>query len=85
MEPVPIYKRLSVNIAEAVALTGIGRNQIDWWIKNDIKFPSFKVGTKTMIPVKMLEQYLSDMAKMRVGETVHSPRIAQIMARRGCS
>ncbi len=73
---------LTVTIKDACALTGIGRNQLEHFIKNDINFPSFKIGRKTMIHVELLNNYLANKAKARVGETTMSPRIAQIMAKR---
>lgn len=74
--------KLTVTVAEAVEMTSIGRTQIDWWIHNDIKFPSFKIGRKTMIHVDRLNEYLAKKAENREGERVHSARIAAILAKR---
>ena len=79
---VPLSERIAVTIDDACKLTSIGRQQLSGWIKSDINFPSFKVGTKTMIAVDPLRKYIANKATMRFGETVHNERIAGIYARR---
>ena len=79
---VPLSERITVTIADACKLTSIGRKQLCDWIKDDINFPSFKVGSKTMIAVEPLRKYIADKAKIRIGEPIHNERIAAIYARR---
>ena len=77
---VRLEKRITVTIDEAIQLTGIGRKQLCVWINSDINFPSFKVGSKTMISVELLRKYLDDKAQARIGETTHSKRLAHMYA-----
>lgn len=77
--------RISVTLADAVVLTGIGRRTLENLARSDIKFPSFKVGSKTLIHVDALNKYLAEKAKARVGVGAMSKRVAGIMARREAS
>lgn len=79
---VQLADRITVTIEDACKLTGIGRKQLEKWIKTDINFPSFKIGTKTMIAVGPLRKYLETLALMRAGETVHSSRMVAITEKR---
>lgn len=74
--------RISVTLADAVKLTGIGRRTLENLAKTDIKFPSFKVGSKTLIHVDTLNKYLEEKARTRVGVQTMSSRVAGIFARR---
>lgn len=74
--------RISVTLADAVKLTGIGRRTLENLAKTDIKFPSFQVGSKTLIHVDALNKYIAEKAKARVGVQAMSPRVAGIFARR---
>lgn len=73
---------IAVTLADAAKLTGIGRARLEELAKTDIKFPSFKVGVKTLIHVELLNKYLAEKAILRVGEMTMNKRVAEIEARR---
>lgn len=73
---------LTMTLAEAAAYTGIGRHQLEKLRQNDKRFPSFKVGTKTLVDKELLAEYVHGLARERVGEVVMNPVIAKILANR---
>jgi len=73
---------LTLTLDEAAAYTGIGRHQLVKMQNTDRSFPSFKVGTKTLVDKKLLTEYVHRLAENRVGEVVMNPVIAQIVANR---
>lgn len=73
---------LTITLAEAAAYTGIGRHQLVRLQKTDKRFPSFMIGTKTLIDKKLLAEYVHQLARDRVGEVVMNPVIAKILANR---
>lgn len=85
MEPVQevlLKDRITITMQDASRLTGIGWRRLAEMSKNDIKFPSFKIGDKTLIHVDLLDKYLAEKAISRVGVPVVSSRVAQIYAKR---
>ena len=73
---------LTLTLDEAAAYTGIGRHQLVKMQNSDRAFPSFKVGTKTLVDKKLLTEYVHRLAEERVGETLVNPVVAQIIANR---
>ena len=73
---------LTMTLAEAAAYTGIGRHQLERLQESDKRFPSFKVGTKTLVDKQLLAEYVHQLARDRVGEVVMNPVVAQIVAGR---
>lgn len=74
---IKICEKISVTILEATLLTGIGRCQLQKWIDNDIEFPSFNIGNKTMISSSMLKDYINKKAKARAGRNIFSMETAR--------
>lgn len=66
----PIKDKLFVTIPEVAKLTSIGEKQIQRWADFDPSFKVFKVGRKTIISVKLLQQYLERKAMARDGYPV---------------
>ena len=81
-QDINLRDKITVTLADAAKLTGIGRAKLEELAKGDIKFPSFKVGVKTLIHVELLNKYLAEKATMRVGEKTMSKRVAEIKAKR---
>lgn len=73
---------LTLTLAEAAAYSGIGRHQLEKLQETDRRFPSFKIGTKTLVDKALLAEYVHRMARERVGEVVMNPVIAEIVANR---
>ncbi len=73
---------LTMTLAEAAAYTGIGRHQLEWLQESDKRFPSFKIGTKTLVDKQLLAEYVHQLARDRVGEVIMNPVVAQIVAGR---
>lgn len=66
--------KITITIAEAAMLTGIGTAQLREWAEIDSEFPSFLVGNKRLIYVKQFDEYLKNRAALRIGETMHARR-----------
>ena len=49
---------LTLTLAEAAAYSGIGRSKLEMLQKSDKRFPSFKVGTKTLVDKALLAEYI---------------------------
>ena len=77
---IPLQDRITVTVAEAAELTGIGINQIHEWVNTDDTFPVFCIGTKRVIEVQLLREWLKKRCKQRVG--MGNPRVARIISRR---
>lgn len=74
---VKVCDKISITILEATMLTGIGRYQLQKWIDNDIEFPAFYIGNKTLISSNMLKEYINKKAKARAGRNIFSMETAR--------
>ena len=64
IDTTPRLKTLTID--QTVQATGIGRNAIDKWIKDENSdFPFFKIGTKHLIPVIALENWFIKVSEER--------------------
>jgi len=54
---------LTITVKEASKLSRIGINEIYHQIKNNPKFPYFKVGNKILIPRELFEKWVVGLAK----------------------
>lgn len=59
MEEIPIYHKAMLTIAEATALTNIGRDKIKELMRNNDCNFYLKVGTKTLIKREMFVDYIN--------------------------
>ncbi len=73
---------LTMTLAEAAAYSGIGRHQLEKLQECDKRFPSFKIGTKTLVDKTLLAEYVHQLARDRVGEVIMNPVVAEIVAGR---
>lgn len=68
---IPPWNKMLLSIDEAIALTGVGREQFNEWRLNP-DFPSFKAGMgergNCKIHREKLDEWLARRAEMRVGE-----------------
>lgn len=76
---------LTLTLAEAAAYSGIGRSKLEMLQKSVKRFPSFKVGTKTLVDKALLAEYIHQLARDRMGEVVMNPVIAEILEHRRMS
>ena len=67
---------------EACKCTGIGEKQIRDWAKNDTTFPALSVGVDVHIPYDELKAWLSNRARLRVGQKTHDSQVAGIIRKR---
>ncbi|WP_036242536.1 helix-turn-helix domain-containing protein [Megasphaera vaginalis (ex Srinivasan et al. 2021)] len=77
---VALQEKLTLTIAEAAAITGIGAKQLAEWAETEDSFPVFKIGNKRVIEVTLLREWLQLRCKARVG--MDSTRVARIIRRR---
>lgn len=75
-------EKLTLTLAEAAEYSGIGRNSLEQLQRTDRNFPSFKVGSKTLIDRHLLVEYVHNLARNRVGEVVMNPVIAEVIRNR---
>ncbi len=73
---------LTLTLDEAAKFTGIGRKALEQLQKTDRNFPSFKIGSKTLIDKLLLAEYIHEMARNRIGEVVMNPVIAEVIKNR---
>jgi excisionase family DNA binding protein len=55
--PIP---RLALKPAEAAEALGICKRTLDQLVKDDLSFPCVRVGSRRLIPLERLRQWLSD-------------------------
>lgn len=77
---IALREKITVTIAEASALTGIGPKKLMEWADTDDTFPVFRIGRKRMIEVEMLKEWLRNQCRNRVG--MDSTKVARIIRRR---
>ncbi len=77
---ITLQEKITLTIAEASVLTGIGYKQLEEWAETDDTFPVFRIGKKRMIEVEMLKEWLRNQCRNRVG--MDSTRVARIIRRR---
>lgn len=77
---IDLREKITVTIAEAAVLTGIGPKKLMEWADTDDTFPVFRIGRKRMIEVEMLKEWLRNQCRNRVG--MDSTKVARIIRRR---
>lgn len=77
-----ILTKLTLTLDEAAEYSGIGRKALAQLQKTDRNFPSFKIGSKTLIDKLLLAEYVHNMARNRIGEVVMNPVIAEVIKNR---
>lgn len=57
---------LTITVDQAAKLSGIGRDQLKEWAKNDKTFPAFAVGRDIHIPVDSFREWINERGRLRV-------------------
>lgn len=76
--------QLTFTLEEAAAYSGIGRHTLETLQQKDQRFPSFRIGVKTLVDRKLFEEYVHTLARERYGEPLVGSVVMQIVeARQG--
>lgn len=73
---------LTLTLDEAASFSGIGRKTLETLQQKDKRFPSFRIGTKTLIDKSLFVEYVHTLARERFGEPLVGSVIAQIIEAR---
>ncbi len=77
-----IEAKLTLTLDEAAQFTGIGRKSLEQLQRMDRNFPSFRIGSKTLVDRLLLTEYVHEMARNRIGEVVMNPVVAEVIENR---
>lgn len=75
-----LIDKISITIQEASELTSISYRQIAEWAETDETFPVFKVGSKRIIELSALQEWLRTRCACRVG--MPSARVMRVIRRK---
>lgn len=70
---------ITLTLEEAVSFTGIGRKNLETLQRNDRRFPSFRIGAKTLVDKHLLVEYIHILAKERTGEVLVNPAVQRVL------